>query len=48
MKTLIKSGRIVAAVDDPVADILIEDETIAVIGRSLEMEADRDCVIYIS
>src|SRR5690242_18187257 len=40
MKTLIKSGRIVTAVDDYVADILIEDETISTIGKSLEMEAD--------
>jgi dihydroorotase-like cyclic amidohydrolase len=28
MKTLIKNGRIVTAVDDYKADILIEDETI--------------------
>jgi dihydroorotase-like cyclic amidohydrolase len=30
MKTLIKNGRIVTAVDDYRADILIEDETISV------------------
>ena len=30
MKTLIKNGRIVTAVDDYRADILIEDETILV------------------
>jgi dihydropyrimidinase len=40
MKTLIKNGRIVTAVDDYRADILIEDETISVIGAKLEMEAD--------
>jgi len=40
MKTLIKNGRIVTAVDDYRADILIEDETISVIGKTLEMEAD--------
>src|SRR5215203_3693871 len=40
MKTIIKNGRIVTAVDDYTADILIEDETISIIGRSLEMEAD--------
>ncbi|MEJ7847845.1 MAG: dihydropyrimidinase [Pyrinomonadaceae bacterium] len=40
MKTLIKSGRIVTAVDDYTADILIEDETISIIGRTLDMEAD--------
>ncbi len=41
MKTLIKNGRIVTAVDDYRADILVEDDKIAVIGRSLDMEADR-------
>ena len=40
MKTLIKNGRVVTAVDDYTADILIEDEAISVIGRSLDMEAD--------
>ena len=40
MKTLIKNGRIVTAIDDYRADILIEDETISIIGRSLELEAD--------
>src|SRR5687767_9480105 len=41
MKTLIKNGRIVTAVDDYKADILIEDETISIIGKSREMEADK-------
>jgi len=41
MRTLIKNGRIVTAVDDYHADILIEDETITVIGKKLEMEADK-------
>jgi dihydropyrimidinase len=41
MKTLIKNGRIVTAVDDYRADILIEDEEISVIGKQLEMEADK-------
>src|SRR5215213_8364931 len=40
MKTLIKNGRIVTAVDDYTADILIEDETISTIGKSLDMDAD--------
>ncbi len=40
MKTLIKNGRIVTAVDDYHADILIEDEQISVIGKTLEMEVD--------
>jgi dihydropyrimidinase len=41
MRTLIRSGRIVTAVDDYVADILIEDEVIVLIGRDLDVEADR-------
>ena len=40
MKTLIKNGRIVTAVDDYVADIFIDGETVMTIGKSLEMEAD--------
>src|SRR4051794_28874216 len=40
MKTLIKNGRIVTAVDDYTADILIEGETISIIGRTLDMEVD--------
>jgi dihydropyrimidinase len=40
VKTLIKNGRVVTAVDDYAADILIEDEAISVIGRSLDMEVD--------
>jgi dihydropyrimidinase len=41
MKTLIRYGRVVTAVDDYRADILIEGETVSVIGAKLEMEADR-------
>src|SRR5215467_3936900 len=41
MKTLIKNGRIVTAVDDYVGDILIEDERVSVIGARLDMSADR-------
>jgi dihydropyrimidinase len=40
MKTLIKNGRVVTAVDDYKADVLIEDERISVIGNNLQMEAD--------
>ena len=40
MKTLIKNGRIVTAVDDYKADILIENERVSIIGGSLDMEAD--------
>src|SRR5262245_19474107 len=35
MKTLIKGGNIVTAVDSYVADVLIENSTIALIGRDL-------------
>jgi dihydropyrimidinase len=41
MRTLIRTGRIVTAVDDYVADILIDDEVIVLIGRELDVEADR-------
>lgn len=34
MKTLIKNGRIVTAVDDYRADILIKDEQVSLIGDS--------------
>jgi len=36
MKTLIKNGHVVTAVDSYVADVLIEDSTISLIGRNLE------------
>src|ERR1044071_9888520 len=41
MKTLIKNGRVVTAVDDYKADILIEDERVSAIGANLQMEADQ-------
>ena len=41
MSVLIKDGHIVTAADDYVADILIEGETVAEIGRSLDVSADR-------
>ncbi|HEX8183186.1 MAG TPA: dihydropyrimidinase [Blastocatellia bacterium] len=41
MKTLIKNGQVVTAVDNYAADILIEDDKVSVIGRKLDMEADR-------
>jgi dihydropyrimidinase len=41
MSVLIKGGRIVTAADDYVADIFIEDETVTLIGESLEQPADR-------
>jgi dihydropyrimidinase len=41
MSVLIKGGRIVTAVDDYVADVLIEGETVAAVGSSLNGSADR-------
>lgn len=41
MKTLIKNGRIVTAIDDYPGDILIENEIVSLIGQSLEIDADR-------
>jgi dihydropyrimidinase len=40
MRTLIRNSRIITAVDDYKADILIEDEVVSVIGAKLDMEAD--------
>ena len=37
-QTLIKNGRIITAVDDYVADILLDDGRIEAIGRSLDVE----------
>jgi len=41
MKTLIRNGRIITAVDDYKADILIEDEVVTTISAKLELEADQ-------
>src|SRR3984885_8220117 len=41
MSLMIKGGRITTAVDDYVADLYIEGETISLIGESLEIGADR-------
>lgn len=40
MKTLIKNGRVVTAVDDYHADIFIDGETVTTIGKALDMDAD--------
>ena len=40
MRTLIRNGRVVTAVDDYRADILIEGETVSTIGARLDVEAD--------
>jgi dihydropyrimidinase len=41
MKTLIKNGRVVTAVDDYLADILVEDGRVSLIGARLDMETDK-------
>ena len=40
MTILIKNGRVITAVDDYRGDVFIENETVSLIGKSLEMEAD--------
>src|ERR1700704_1266684 len=41
MSVLIRNGRIVTAADDYVADLFVEDETITLIGESLDVAADK-------
>src|SRR5688572_29070443 len=41
MRTVIRNGRIVTAVDDYHADLLIENGTISMIAKTIEVEADR-------
>jgi dihydropyrimidinase len=41
MSVLIKGGRIITAADDYVADVYVEDETVSLIGESLDVQADR-------
>jgi dihydropyrimidinase len=41
MSVLIKGGRIVTAADDYVADVYVENETVTLIGESLDPPADR-------
>jgi dihydropyrimidinase len=41
MSVLIKGGRIISAADDYVADIYVEDETVTLIGESLDQPADK-------
>src|SRR6266545_7496314 len=41
MRTIIKNGRIVTAVDDYNADILIDGEQVAMIAKKIDVEADR-------
>ena len=41
MRTLIKNGTVVTATDQYRGDVLVQDEKIAVIGTSLDIEADK-------
>jgi dihydropyrimidinase len=41
MSVLIKNGRIITAADDYIADIFIENETVSLIGTSLDVQADK-------
>jgi len=41
MRTLIKNGTIVTAVDQYRGDVLVQDERIELIGRSLDLQADK-------
>ena len=41
MSVLIKGGRIITAADDYVADVYVEDETVTLIGGSLEVSAEK-------
>src|SRR5438552_3102443 len=41
MKTLIKNGTVVTATDQYRGDVRVEDETIAVIGTTLDLQADK-------
>ena len=40
MSLLIKNGRVITAVDDYNADVFVENETVTLIGKSLDVEAD--------
>ena len=41
MSILIKGGRIVTAADDYVGDVFIDGETVSLIGRPLDIEANK-------
>jgi dihydropyrimidinase len=41
MSVLIKGGRILTAADDYVGDVFVEGETVSLIGRSLDVQADK-------
>ena len=41
MSVLIKGGRIITAGDDYVGDVFVEGETVSLIGRSLDVQAEK-------
>jgi dihydropyrimidinase len=41
VSVLVKGGRVVTAVDDYAADVLIDGETVSAIGAELDVAADR-------
>src|SRR3979411_1595412 len=41
MRTVIRNGRIVTAADDYNADILIDGEQVVMIGKTIDVEADK-------
>jgi dihydropyrimidinase len=41
MSLLIKNGRVITAVDDYKGDIFIESEQVNLIGKNLDVKADR-------
>src|SRR5271154_6037396 len=41
MSVIVKNGRVITAVDDYVADIFIDGETIQTIGKNLPLQADK-------
>jgi dihydropyrimidinase len=41
MSVLIKGGRVITAADDYVADVYVDDETVSLIGESLDVSADK-------
>ncbi|MEI7907651.1 MAG: amidohydrolase family protein, partial [Bacteroidota bacterium] len=41
MSVLIKNGRIITADEDFIADIFVEGETVSLIGKNLQVKADK-------
>jgi dihydropyrimidinase len=41
MSILIRGGRVITAIDDSVADVYVEGETVATVGPALEVDAER-------